>query len=317
MSVIYKGEIIESNLSKNSKGGTEMMRGRIIRYVESSLLEHVAIHLSRPRTLYDDVKNIFYAHDLPGDPENRILENDGWKVFSAFVFVSQTQMDGYLERYAIPKTMCRVIENAIETGFVKSEKPTDRVRFIYHTTPHRGLALLYPVIDKLSKEFPNILLNVYSSFSIYGWNERDKPYLKLFEMIANHPNMNYHGVVSNPTILKKLSETNYFLYPCIWEETSCIALIEAMKNGCFCIHPEFGALSETSSGYARYVYDYSKDPSTHATTAYQTIRTILKQDESIPGIINNIVNHTNNKQNSRHSIDSFRKKWSLLLQELQ
>ena len=58
MSVIYKGEVIESELSKNSKGGTELMRQRLIDNIGKEVLEKVAVHLSRPRELYEDVPNI-------------------------------------------------------------------------------------------------------------------------------------------------------------------------------------------------------------------------------------------------------------------
>ena len=39
MSVVYKGEIVESELSANSKGGTEMMRQRLVDSVDKELLE--------------------------------------------------------------------------------------------------------------------------------------------------------------------------------------------------------------------------------------------------------------------------------------
>ena len=71
MSCIYKGEVIETELSKNSKGGTEMMRKRLLDNVDKELFKGYAIHLSRPRELYDDVKNILWCHDLAEDPRDR------------------------------------------------------------------------------------------------------------------------------------------------------------------------------------------------------------------------------------------------------
>ena len=78
MSMIHKGHIVESELSKNSKGGTEMMRKRVLDNVNSELLSNVAIHFSRPREIPTDVKNIMYCHDLAKDPENNILKEGGW-----------------------------------------------------------------------------------------------------------------------------------------------------------------------------------------------------------------------------------------------
>jgi glycosyltransferase involved in cell wall biosynthesis len=49
-----------------------------------------------------------------------------------------------------------------------------------------------------------------------------------------------------------------FAYPNIWEETSCIAAIEAMAAGLYCITTDYGALFETCAEFAVYV-PYEKD----------------------------------------------------------
>ena len=51
MSCIYRGAVIDTDLSKNARGGTEMMRERLISAVPSSLLDNYAIHFSRPRQM--------------------------------------------------------------------------------------------------------------------------------------------------------------------------------------------------------------------------------------------------------------------------
>jgi hypothetical protein len=57
MSVVYKGKVIDTNLSREARGGTEMMRERLIKNVPQDLLKDFAIHFSRPREIYSDVKN--------------------------------------------------------------------------------------------------------------------------------------------------------------------------------------------------------------------------------------------------------------------
>ena len=53
-----------------------------------------------------------------------------------------------------------------------------------------------------------------------------------------------------------MHEYNMFVYPSIWEETSCISLLEAMAAGCYSIVTNFGALYETGAEFAMYVpYD--------------------------------------------------------------
>ena len=222
MSVIYKGEIVESELSVNSRGGTEMMRQRLIDNVDKSVLERVAVHLSRPREVYSDVPNILWCHDLAEDPENKILRDGGWNQFQHFVFVSSWQRDQYIVRFGIPYSKCSVISNAIETKYAPVKKDMETVRFVYHTTPHRGLELLVPVFEALSKEFDNIHLDVFSGFEIYGWEQRDENYKSLYAAIEAHPQMTYHGVKDNDTVLSALEKSHIFLYPNIWKVCSNI-----------------------------------------------------------------------------------------------
>lgn len=313
MSMIYKGEVVETELSANSVGGTEMMRSRLLNNVDKELLKYYAIHFSRPRDIPEDVKNIMYCHDLAEDPENKILLDGGWDKFDHFVFVTAWQRDQYIMRFGIPYSKCSVIPNAVEKRYEAEEKNTETIRFIYHTTPHRGLELLVPVIDALSREYPNIHLDVYSSFAIYGWAQRDEPYNELFKQIHEHPNMTYHGSVPNEEVLEALDKAHIFLYPNIWKETSCIALIEAIKSGCVCIHPNYGALPETASN-ATIMYDYDEDPTRHANLTYAISKSVLEHQKNDPMFINRFT-RSDRFGLVPNDINTFSSLWTKLLRE--
>jgi len=318
MSCVYKGSVIDTNLSRNAKGGTEMMRQRLLDNVKVDLLSQVAIHLSRPREIYSDVPNIFWCHDLMEDSENKVLENQGWQKFDYFVFVSYWQRDQYIDRFSIPYSKCSVIQNSIETEHdsesLKTLKTGDLIRFIYHTTPHRGLELVYPIFDALSKEFDNIHLDVYSSFRIYGWENRDKPFQNLFDKIKQHPKMTYHGTQRNDVVIEALKKSHVFLFPSIWKETSCIAMIEAIRCGCVVIHPSYGALTETSSG-ATMMYDYTENAADHANRCYQAARNLLLLQRQYSNIFDHILDPVKCEL-PYHSIDTFAKSWNDLLEKL-
>ena len=49
-----------------------------------------------------------------------------------------------------------------------------------------------------------------------------------------------------------------YVYPSIWEETSCIAAIEALGNGLHGIVTNYGALFETCSEWPTYI-QYQRD----------------------------------------------------------
>jgi|TARA_B110000902_G_scaffold249488_1_gene307725 UDP-glucose:(glucosyl)LPS alpha-1,2-glucosyltransferase len=314
MSVVYKGEIVESELSVNSKGGTEMMRQRLVDNVDKSVLEKVAVHLSRPREVYSDVPNVLWCHDLAEDPENRILRDGGWNQFQHFVFVSSWQRDQYIVRYGMPYSKCSVISNAIETKYAPEKKDMETIRFVYHTTPHRGLELLVPVFEALCREFDNIHLDVYSGFGIYGWENRDEAYKSLYAAIEAHPQMTYHGVKSNEEVLAALKQSHIFLYPNIWKETSCIALIEAIKSQMICIHPNYGALPETASN-ATIMYDWNEDANTHANYCFAVTKQILNQMKTDENYFHGFT-YSDRFNLARNTIPSFTTMFNTLLRNV-
>ena len=59
-------------------------------------------------------------------------------------------------------------------------------------------------------------------------------------------------------------ETQHIMaYPSIYEETSCLTLIEACSAGCLCVVPNLGALPETGANFP-WMYGFEEDPKRHA-----------------------------------------------------
>lgn len=265
---------METNeLNKNAVGGTELMMKGLYDRMEPELLEKVQIIPSRVRELNPDKAKILWLHDLPGDPESQHLKDGGWKKFDILVFVSHWQQQMYNLYLGVPYSAGIVLQNAIEP--IPWEKVMwrkgEKLKLIYTPTPHRGLALLYPVFEKLAEEYDFLELDVYSSFALYGWQERDKEFEPLFDKLRNHPNINYHGSQSNDVVRKALQKAHIFAYPSIWQETSCLCLIEAMSAGCISIHSSLGALPETSMGIST-MYNFTEDNQIHASRLHNWLK---------------------------------------------
>ena len=143
------------------------------------------------------------------------------------------------------------------------------------TTPHRGLELIVPVCEFLAERGIDFHLDVYSSFGIYGWPQRDEQYKELFERIKNHPNMTYHGWKPNSEIREALKKTHIYAYPSIWPETSGISVIEAMSAGCNVICPTLAALPETCGNFA-IMYGWNEDNNKHANTFAGILAMVIK-----------------------------------------
>ena len=154
--------MVEVNeLNKNARGGTELMQERLHKSIPEELLNKFQIIPSRVRDLDPDKKKILWLHDLPHDPESEHLKDPELrKRFSKIVAVSDWQMQMYNIISGVPYAESFVIKNAIDPIPVEKKEYNGTVNLIYHTTPHRGLEILIPVFEELSRIHDNIRLDV-------------------------------------------------------------------------------------------------------------------------------------------------------------
>jgi len=295
---IVAGELVRNELTKNAMGGTELMATAMQQRLPQELLKNFQIVHSRTRELRDDLKKILVCHDLAQDPEVQHLKDGGWNKYNKLVFVSQWQFQQYHDFLGVPYNHSHILKNAIDPIEHHQKPDTDTIRIIYHTTPHRGLNLLYVAFEELSKHNDNVELDVYSSFKIYGWEARDEPYRELFQKLDNHPKIRYHGTVPNEEIRQALTQSHIFAYPSIWQETSCIALIEAMSAGCLCIHPNLAALPETAANWTM-MYQFHEDMNIHANRFYAHLNAAVRD------LQNKSVNSLAIYENQKQYIDAF------------
>jgi glycosyltransferase involved in cell wall biosynthesis len=295
------------------RGGTELMADRINSLPPELLSKFQIIH-SRVKFLDTRKKKIYVLHDLAGDPEVEHLKNGGWQNFDKLVFVSHWQQQMYNAYLGVPFSAGTVLKNAIEPFVTNEQKPDDKIRLMYFSTPHRGLELLYHAFDNyLYKKYGDkIEMNVYSSFNLYGWEARDKPYEPLFEKLRQHPGINYSKAVSNEVIRDELKRSHILAYPSIWQETSCLVLIEAMCAGLTCVHSSLAALPETALG-STYMYDYTENVQDHLQRFTETL------DDAIHDRLTGSAELDQNRVeflNDYYSWQSRKEEWKYLLTSL-
>lgn len=265
-----------NEVNKNAMGGTELMAHRIERDCNQSLLKKFQIIHSRSREIDPKRKTIYVLHDLPQDPEVQHLKDGGWQKYDKLVFVSHWQQEMYNLYLGVPYSAGVVLRNAIEPIEAHTKPdPKSKIKLVYFSTPHRGLDLLFAAFNQLAKEYDNIELNVYSSFLLYGWPQRDEPFKDLFEQLRLHKKVNYFKSVPNDKIREVLKENHIFAYPSTWKETSCLCLMEAMSAGLMCVHSSLAALPETSAGLTN-MYGYVEDPQQHANHFYLELKNAIE-----------------------------------------
>lgn len=304
----------ENEISKNAFGGTEISKRKLAKLIPSSLLEDFQIIASRFREIKNDKIRIYWIHDLPEDPElNHLKSEESRNKFHKIVFNCNWQMNDFHTKLGIPlNDKMQVIELPVDP-IELIEKPKDKINLIYFSTPQRGLNILVNVFDVLAKKYPNIHLNVFSSYKIYGWDDADKQFEPLYNMIRNHPQMTYHGFVEQSVLTEHIKQSHILAYPCIWKETACRVLIESMSAGLFCVHPNLGALSDTSAMLTS-MYQYNEDVTEHAKTFYSYLENAINvvQKQETQNYLKFVKMYTDNRFNS----NKISQQWTHLLESL-
>ena len=310
MPSIINGAFIRDDMTSKAMGGTELLAHRLVDNVPKKHLRDWQIHISRLGEVDKNKRQLLWVHDLANDPAVAHLKNGGWNKFERIIFVSHWQQEMYNLYLGVPYSHGVVIRNAIDP-IEEHTKPDDgTIRLIYTSTPHRGLDILYTVFDTLTKVYDNIELDVYSSFDLYGWKARDKPYEELFDSIKAHPKMNYHGAVSNDKLREALKKSHIFAYPSTWQETSCLCLIEAMSAGLTCVHSSLAALPETSMMQTM-MYTYSENMLHHANIFYANLHAAIALHNNPD--LKTLNSYTKSIADSKYNTNRFASQWQGLL----
>ena len=249
----------------NPRGGTELQVELLEKYADKNLLDQVQITTSVPEKipLHPTKPNILWQQNSYDQPNLApwFKDKNNHKKYDWYVFNSHWSYEKFRMMFDIPTDRSLVIKNAIDKIEPRKLEHTkgDPVKLIYTSTPWRGLNVLLAAMQLVKNT--SVHLDVYSSTQVYGdqfKSANDKQFESLYEQAKALHNVSYIGYKPNEFIKDNLKNYHMFAYPNIWEETSCIAAIEAMAAGLYCITTDYGALFETGSEYITYI-PYEKD----------------------------------------------------------
>lgn len=258
------------------RGGTELQLAAWRAQVPAELQAQVHLTVSAlPAPARPLKPHIFWAHQAADQPSVQNLADPlVQRGIDAFVFVSEWQRNEYITKLNVPPERSYVVRNAIEPIPAHRKPNASPLRLIYTSTPFRGLDVLLEAFVQLAGAARVIELHIYSGMTLYGRPADDVRYHALYERARQLPGVYYHGVVRNSEVRQALTESHIFAYPCTWEETSCVALIEALAAGCVAVVPDLAALPETACGYAR-LYSYTADTSVHVARFKQALESAI------------------------------------------
>tara|TARA_R110002020_G_scaffold126213_3_gene283898 strand:- start:2836 stop:3783 length:948 start_codon:yes stop_codon:yes gene_type:complete len=244
------------------KGGTELQLSFLNKYVDKKLLDQVQICTSVPGKIPIDPNkvNILWQKNSYDQPNlySWFKDKANHNKYDWYVFNSHWNYEKFRMVFNIPTEKCLVIKNGVEKikptiPYIKGQP----IKIIHQNTPWRGLSILLGAMQLVKN--PLVTLDVYSSTEIYGkkfMEENDSKYKALYEQAETLDNVNYIGYKPNEYIREHMKDYNMYVYPSIFEETSCISLLESMSAGLYCVVTNYGALFETGAEFPMYIsYD--------------------------------------------------------------
>lgn len=197
------------------------------------------------------------------------------------VVVSETLKKSMLRILEIEEEKVIVIPNMIyqEPSFNphKLEDIND-INLMYISHPLRGLHILLNSLKYTDKDFS---LNVFSDFDLD--NEESENIIEA----AKDPRITFYGRSPRKTLQKYFDKTQIFSYPAFYQETFCMAQVEAMSAGCLSVYGKIpdSAVAETSGPYGISLdllsYDFETNSKNYAECIDKAIE-IIKNKEFDP-----------------------------------
>jgi len=254
-------------------GGTEIMIEGLKSHVGPAL-DEINLSINQPSDISGDGRPhiVWIHHNIDQSWVQWCRDPALVAKVDTFVFVSHWQLERFVTVFGLPRDKCTVLRNAtdVPTSYRKW-RSRETWKCGYASTPFRGLSLLLNAWELLSPS--NAELHIWSSMKIYGLD--DSEYQPLYEKARSLTGVFYHGIVPNEQLRSSFQDIDFFTYPCVFEETSCLAVIEAMAAGCRIIAPALGALPETTAGYGR-LYPWNLDNQKHILAFAEVLREELE-----------------------------------------
>jgi glycosyltransferase involved in cell wall biosynthesis len=180
------------------------------------------------------LKVYFWIHDvLPIGGDIILARRDR---FGGFLCVSEWQKQRLIRDFAVSPDVIHVTRNAIyPERFVEDIQKIPH-RFMYHSSPERGLTHLLKLAPRIRAKYPDATFEVFCGKHLVSRED-----LRIIESLEY---VHLHERVSQAEVAQQLLATDVWLYPTDFDETYCISAVEAQMAGCLCVTMNMGALKE-------------------------------------------------------------------------
>lgn len=170
-----------------------------------------------------------------------------------------------------------------------AKSPKDPFRFVFGSSPDRGLDRAMRVLDRVRIKYPAITLHVhYGIEHLPRWGHQVL-HDKLKVMFAERPWVTYHGATQQDALMESYKRSSYCVQPSDWIETSCISVMELAGCGVYPIFRAVGGVCDTlapfvANNQAKLVHSDCITESEHDIYAQAVITAIEEQRFDTPAL---------------------------------
>ncbi len=165
-----------------------------------------------------------------------------------FVFVSQWHRDDTVAAHPGIASDAEVVENCVELSMMPEQRQERDPPLLLHLSrPERGLMPLLELWPSIRARHPQARLGVarYRSFHEPRGSQVEAFCIAADQRVRATPGAEHLGSLSKPALYELMSQAALMVYPADFDETSCIAAIEAQACGLPVAATARGALPET------------------------------------------------------------------------
>jgi hypothetical protein len=185
----------------------------------------------------DNVYCVF--HDLFGN----LLLLDTPQLKKIFL-ISDWHKQVFLEKYPEFINKTDVVSYGIDLNSFENYQK-ENMSFIFPSFPNRGLLPLLQMFPKIKEKYPNATLNIFCNLKHKWVQEHHKHTIDEIEKIIEQPGVINHGWIDYITLRNYWTKSQYWFYPCTFEETCCLTAYEAAASKTVIISNNKAALKES------------------------------------------------------------------------
>jgi hypothetical protein len=159
------------------------------------------------------------------------------------------------KNHNVPLEKMTVINNFLLVDHFKKKITREPHRFIYASSPDRGLITLLKMWPKILARWSDAKLGIFYGWdgcmklgggADAAWNERYRALRLQYNKLRWQPGIEEYGRVNHERIAEEYMRASVWAYPTDFAETFCSSAIKARAGGCVPVCTPYAALTESA-----------------------------------------------------------------------